>query len=55
MRYRTYKYQIILFRLTNTSITYQTLINDILVGYLDIYIIVYLNNILIYSENLKDH
>ena len=35
--------------------TCQTLINDILTGYLNIYTITYLDNILIYSENLKDH
>ena len=35
--------------------TYQILINDILVRYLDIYTVAYLNNILIYSDNLKDH
>ena len=53
--YRIYKYQIILFELTNTSAIYQILINNTLAGYLDIYAIVYLNNILIYSENLEDH
>ena len=31
------------------------LINDTLIGYLDIYAVTYLNNILIYSENLKNH
>ena len=31
------------------------LINNILIEYLDIYAIIYLDNILIYSENLKDY
>ena len=31
------------------------LINNILVEYLDIYTMIYLNNIFIYSKNLKDH
>ena len=44
-----------LFKLINVSATYQILINDILAGYLDIYAITYLDNILIYSEDLKDH
>ena len=54
-RYEIYKYQIMLFGLTNTFATYQTLINDILIKYLDIYAVIYLNNIFIYSENLKNH
>ena len=54
-RYETYKYQIILFRLINTSAIYQILINNILAEYLDIYTIIYLNNIFIYSENLEDY
>ena len=50
-----YECQIIFFKLTNTSATYQILINNTLAEYLDIYIIIYLNNILIYSENLEDY
>jgi Reverse transcriptase (RNA-dependent DNA polymerase) len=43
------------FGLTNTSITYQALINNILREYLDNFIVIYLNNILIYSKNEKEH
>src|SRR5271156_1802505 len=43
------------FKLTNAPATYQALINDTLRQYLDDFIIAYLDNILIYSENEKDH
>ena len=54
-RYRIYKYQIILFGLINISATYQILINNILIKYLDIYAVTYLDNIFIYFRNLKDY
>ena len=43
------------FRLINASTIYQILINNISVRYLDIYAVTYLDNILIYSKNLKNH
>jgi Reverse transcriptase (RNA-dependent DNA polymerase) len=43
------------FRLINTPAIYQTLINNILREYLNDFIITYLNNILIYSKNEKEH
>ena len=48
-RYEHYEYQIMLFELINTSATMQTLINDILKKFLNNFIIIYLNDILIYS------
>ena len=44
-----------LFGLINISATCQTLINNILTEYLDIYAVAYLNDILIYSEDLKNY
>ena len=44
-----------LFGLCNISIIYQTLINQILDNCLDIYIIIYLNNILVYSKTILKH
>jgi hypothetical protein len=44
-----------LFRLINTSATFQSLINDTLKGYLDIFYVTYLDDILIYSETLEQH
>src|SRR5204863_7487628 len=44
-----------LFELTNASAMFQELINHVLYNHLNEFVIVYLNNILIYSENEKDH
>jgi hypothetical protein len=51
-RYNTYKYQVLLFSLTNGLIMYQKYINKVLFNYLDDFCIIYLNNILIYSDNV---
>jgi Reverse transcriptase (RNA-dependent DNA polymerase) len=44
-----------LFRLINALAIYQALINNILKEYLDDFIVTYLDNILIYSKNEKEH
>jgi len=43
------------FELKNASATFQQLINNTLKEYLDDFVIIYLNDILIYSENLETH
>ena len=43
------------FGLINTPITFQKIINYILYKYLNIFIIVYLNNILIFSKNKEQY
>jgi hypothetical protein len=43
------------FRLTNAPATCQALINNVLREHLDIFVIAYLDNILIYSKNKKEH
>jgi len=43
------------FGLSNASSTFQRFMNDLFTDLLDICVIVYLDNILIYSENLKEH
>ena len=50
-----YEYQIMLFRLTNALTMFQELINYVLYDYLNEFVITYLNDILIYSENEEDH
>ncbi len=55
IQYRLYKYIIILFGLTNAPATYQKIINNILQQYLNRFVIVYLNNIIIYSKILKKY
>jgi hypothetical protein len=43
------------FSLINALTSFQTLINDILREYLDIFVVAYLNDILIYLTNKKNH
>jgi len=54
-RYRHYKYTVMLFELKNVPVTFQRLINDTLREYLDDFAITYLNDILIYSDDLETH
>ena len=53
--YSHFKYMIILFELVNASAIFQTYINWALVELIDIFCVIYLNNILIYSEILNQH
>lgn len=48
--YNFYKYQVRLFKLVNTTISFQSYINKIENKKLNIFVIVYLNSILIYNE-----
>ena len=50
-RYSSYKCKVLPFRLTNGPATYQRYINNVLFDYLDKFCMVYLDNILIYSDN----
>ena len=43
------------FRLTNASVTFQKLINDTLMEYLDIFCVAYLDDILIFSKTYEEH
>jgi len=43
------------FGLTNMPATFQSLVNNTLQNYLDIFCIAYFNNILIYLETLKEY
>jgi hypothetical protein len=40
--------------LTNALVTFQVVINKVLNKYLDVFILVYLNNILIYTNSTKE-
>src|SRR5438034_11638666 len=55
MRYELYKYQIMLFELTNMLAIFQKLINHVLYNYLNEFVIAYLNNILIFFKTEKKH
>jgi hypothetical protein len=43
------------FNFINVSVSFQALINDIFRKYLDIFVVVYLNDILIYLINEKNY
>jgi hypothetical protein len=44
-----------LFRLTNAPATFQAYINNILRKYLDVFVVVYLDDILVYLKTYDDH
>ena len=53
--FRLYKYLVMSFRLTNAPATFQTYINNVLREYLDVFVVIYLDNILVYSKNEQKH
>jgi hypothetical protein len=53
--YSHYKYTVMLFGLTNALAVCQALINNVLRAHLDITVVAYLNNILVYSKTLEEH
>jgi len=54
-RYGLYEYQVMPFGLTNAPATFQALVNDVLRNYLDIFTVAYMDDILIFSENEREH
>ena len=43
------------FGLTNAPASFQTMINHVLREYLDLFVVVYLDDILIFSQTLEEH
>jgi hypothetical protein len=54
-RYGVFESLVMPFGLTNAPANFQHFINDMLRPYLDVFVTAYLDDILIYSDNLKDH
>jgi hypothetical protein len=54
-RYDQYEYQVMLFELINASTSFQNYINHVFKNYVNVFFIICLNDILICSNNLKEH
>ncbi len=54
-RYRRFEYLVMPFGLTNAPASFQSYINGVLRPYLDITVIVYLDDVFLFSRNLFQH
>ena len=54
-RYGHFEFTVLPFGLTNTPTTFTTLMNDVLCPFLDKFVIVYIDDILIYLKSLNKH
>ena len=54
-RYGSYEFLVMPFGLTNAPVTFYNLMNDVLFDYLDAFVVVYLDDIVVYSQTLNEH
>jgi hypothetical protein len=54
-RFRSYKYKVLPFGLTNGPITFQRYMNETLMEYMNRFVIAYMDDLLIYSVNHAEH
>src|SRR6266436_3858170 len=55
MRYRSYEWRVMPFGLTNAPAVFQRFINEVLGNLLDVCMVGYIDNILIYSDSVDQH
>ena len=55
MRYGLFEYKVMPFGLANAPATFQDMMNEIFLDMIDLGVVIYLDDILIYSENEQDH
>ena len=54
-RYGAYEFLVMPFGLTNAPSTFCNLMNDVLFEYIDAFVMVYLDDIVVYSQSLREH
>ena len=54
-QYRAFEFLVIPFRLTNAPTTFCTLTNQVFDEYLDKFVVVYLDDIVVYSATIEEH
>ena len=55
MRYGHYEFLVMSFGLTNAPMTFMNLMNRVFRSYVDRFIVVFIDNILVYSKDREDH
>lgn len=54
-RYGSFEFLVMPFDLTNALATFCNLMNNVLYDFFDRFVVVYLDDIVLYSESLEDH